>query len=198
MSCKRHIRVAAALLLFAIPLLCGCGDSERREREATVVELSGPGEESDQEGSTAEAMRRVLEADETLSKRYIQVRYQDPASWLEGHLKYARKMGAISLVGTPRAFSESFVRHQAAWAAYVAHLETAPSEALDAIMDPERRRRLAGNEAVRRAALLNGEISTTWTEVEMTASSRGIGDGPSLDAPPPPVGSADRLFAPRR
>lgn len=101
MTCKPHIRLSASLLLLAMSPLCGCGDGDRREKEAPVVELSAA----------------------------------------EAEAGGAESGGAASL-------------------------------------DPE--------------------ISTTRTEVEMTAGSRGVGDGPSLDAPPPPVGSGRRLLSPRR
>ena len=194
MTCKRQLPRIAVLLAVAGVILVGCRDSERQVREAAVVELPGAGAVASPAGDPGAAVRRVLEADEEPSARYIKVRYGDAAGWLAGHLAYAREMEAISLDGTPVDFAEAFRHHQEAWAAFAAFLEAAPKDRLGMFLDPAAARTAEDQAVLRRAAELNQAISATWTQVEMIASTLGVGEGPTLRAPPAPVGSAHRLI----
>ncbi len=198
MTCKRHILHAAALLTVLCIVAIGCRDEERKAREAAVVELEGAAPSVRAEGDHRTRVRRVLDADTAYSRQYIQVRYPDAPRWLEGHLAYAAEMGSISLDGTPKDFSDAFHRHQEAWAAYAAYLQTVPSERLGMFLDQAVARRPENVDIVRRAAELNQEISASWVEVEMLASTVGVGKGPSTRAPPAPVGSTRKLIGSRR
>jgi hypothetical protein len=198
MTCKRHILYVAALLALLSVASVGCRDKERKAREAAVVELEGSGPGVRAEGDQRTRVRRVLDADAAYSGQYVQVRYSDATQWLEGHVAYAREMGEISLEGTPEAFSDAFRRHQEAWAAYAAHLRTVPSDRLGMFLDQAEARRPENVDLIRRSAELNQEISASWSEVEMLASTVGVGEGLSTRAPPAPVGSTRKLIGTRR
>ncbi len=198
MTCKRHICCAAALLVLVCSVLVGCRDREREEKEAAVVEIPGPVAGPGGTLDPATAVRRVFEADTAFSIRYIQVRYRNAADWLAGHLAYAREMAAISLDGTPWDFADAFRRHQDAWTAYAAHLETIPSDRIGMFLDQKVARWPENADLVRAASELNREISASWMQVEMIASTLGVGEGSSMSAPPAPVGSARKLIGTRR
>jgi len=194
MTCKRHILRAAILLAVLCVAAIGCRDKERKAREEAVVELEGSPPGPRAEGNHRTRVRRVLDADAAYSQQYIQVRYPDAPKWLDGQVAYAREMGAISLDGTPKDFSDAFQRHQDAWAAYVEHLLTVPAERLGMFLDETESRRPENAELIHRAKELNREISDSWVEVEMRASTVGVGKGPSTRSPPAPVGSARKLI----
>jgi len=184
-----------SLLLLLAPAILGCGSCGGDGG----AEGEGPGEARPAAAEEpAAAIRRVLEADEAFSSRWIRRRYRNAASWVDGHVTYAREMGALPLTGTPPDFADAFRRHQEAWAAYADLLETTPPERTAAFLDRDLAARPENRELLREAAALNEDISTTWTEVEMWASTRGIGSGPSLRSPPAPVGSARRLMGRRK
>jgi len=185
----------AALLFLLAPLLSGCGDDDPRARDAVIPRASP---DSGAARDPVASIRRVLEADEAYSSRYIRRRYPNAASWVEGHRTYAREMGAISLEETPTRFAEAFRRHQEAWAAFAAWLETIPPGRADMFLDRSLVALPENRAMARKAATLNQEIATTWVEVEMRASTRGIGDGPSLRSPPAPVGSTRKLMGRRK
>ncbi|MFH1529906.1 MAG: hypothetical protein ABIK09_04120 [Pseudomonadota bacterium] len=198
MTRKRHLTCVAALLVLVSSAFVGCRDEERRAREAAVVELPGPVAGAGAVSDPATAVRRVFEADEAFSARYVRVRHGDAAGWLAGQVAYARALQALSLNGTPEDFAEAFRRHQAAWTAYAAYLETVPSDRIGLFLDPGQARRPENVELARTASNLNKEISASWVQVEMIASTLGIGEGPSLRAPPAPVGSARKLIRSRQ
>ena len=187
-----ELRPGAVALAFVLTLMVtGCQDEATPQDEGTQ-EAAQAGPAAD---DPAVGIRRVLDTDSALSNRYVsRRRSSDYEVWLKGQRTYAAAMGAISLEGTPVDFADAFRSHQAAWAAYTDFL-TGLSEDELSVDSTRDRARKPDVEATRRKSLrLDREISTTWFEVEMVASTFGVGKGPALRAPPTPVGSTDKLI----
>lgn len=182
---------AAALALLLTLAAVGCRDETAPQDEAAKESVRA---EPAADGPAVQ-IRRVLDADSALSDRHIrQSRSSDYETWLEGPMTYTAAMGAICLEGTPADFAEAFRSHQVAWAAFTGYLAGLTEDEFAAVNDLKRASAPQVTAIIRRMAELNREISTTWLEVEMVASTFDVGKGPALRAPPTPVGSTHKLI----
>ncbi|MBM4370559.1 MAG: hypothetical protein FJ098_02845 [Deltaproteobacteria bacterium] len=177
----------APRLLLAAMIMAGCGGHEDPRPPATppAEEAAAP--------SPGDAVRRVLEADEALSER-LQRRRPGRTGWVAGQRDYAAAMAMIPLEGTPRRFSEAFRRHQEAWRAFGDFLGARSPWEIEALARGEAPSAPRGPELLRSSRELGREIASTWADVQAEAALLGAGDGPTLQAPPPPVGSTRRLL----
>jgi len=182
---------AGALAVVLTLMVTGC-QNETAPQDETRQESAKAEPEAD---DPAVQIRRVLDADTVLSKRYLrEQRSFDYRVWLENQRTYAAEMGAIRLEGTPRDFADAFRSHQAAWAAFTGYLAGLTEDEIVAIRARDRAGEPLANAIMQRSKELHGEIATTWGEVEMVAGTFGVGKGPSLRAPPTPVGSTHKLI----
>ena len=182
---------AAALALLLALAAVGCRDEAAPQDEAPKESVKA---EPAADGPAVQ-IRRVLDTDTAVFGRFkSQRRSSDYEVWLEGQRTYTAEMSAISLEGTPADFADAFRNHQAAWAAFTGYLTSFTEDDFTAFVARDRGGEPRVKAMRQRYTELNQEISTTWSEVEMVASSFGVGKGPAFGAPPTPVGSTRKLI----